>query len=529
MPFPRSSGILLHPTSLPSRFGIGDLGPEAYRFVDFLAESSQHIWQVLPLGPTGYGDSPYMCFSAMAGNPLLLSPELLRDHGLLDDGDLAGFPELPSFIDFGRVIPEKTKLLRKAWSHFKARPPAVDKVAFEEFSAKAADWVDDFGLFMALKSRHGGKPWVKWDRSFARPGRGVVRRLKRDLAVEIEYHKFLQFEFHRQVQKLRSYANLRNIKLIGDLPIYVAHDSAEVWARPEYFLLNGKTGNPIAVSGVPPDYFSATGQLWGNPIYDWKRLERDNFRWWIRRFKVLLEYVDAVRIDHFRGFESYWTVPFGETTAINGEWVEAPGEKLFRCLRAEFGDLPVIAEDLGIITPAVEALRDAFDLPGMKILQFAFGSGRDNPYLPHNFQSNCVVYTGTHDNDTTRGWYDALGPSEQEEVRNYIEEYFGTLGPEGICWDMVRLAYSSPARMAIVPLQDLLGLDSRARMNVPSRSWGNWIWRYPAGSLTDRLRDALVRLTSDTQRTLDENQAPHSSSTENLSETAELRTRIGVP
>lgn len=500
MPFPRTSGILLHPTSLPSRFGIGDLGPEAYRFVDFLAESAQHIWQVLPLGPTGYGDSPYMCFSAMAGNPLLLSPELLRNQGLLDDDDLSNFPELPSSIDYGRVIPEKTKLLRKAWSRFQTRAGSADKAAFEAFLEKAAYWIDDFGLFMALKNRHGGKPWVKWDRSLARPGNGILRRLKRDLAAEIKYHKFLQFEFHRQIAALRAYANGLNISLIGDLPIYVAHDSAEVWARPEYFQLNPKTGNPVAVAGVPPDYFSATGQLWGNPLYNWKRLERENFGWWIRRFKAILDYVDAVRIDHFRGFESYWTIPFGEPTAINGEWTEAPGEQLFRQLRADLGDLPVIAEDLGVITPQVEALRDAFDLPGMKILQFAFGSGRDNPYLPHNYQSNCVVYTGTHDNDTTVGWYESLTRVDQEEIRRYIFEQTGGPSPEGIHWDMIRLAYESAARIAIVPLQDVLGLGKEARMNVPSRSWGNWIWRYSEGVLTDKLKGRLAALTADSGR-----------------------------
>ena len=440
----------------------------------------------------------------MAGNPLLLSPEMLRNDDLLTDEDFSGFPCMPAMIDYGKVIHEKAGLLRIAWERFKARSSAEDLAAVDAFSEKAAYWIDDFCLFMALKNRYGGKPWVEWDRSLARPGRGIIRRLKRDLAPEIEYQRFLQFEFRRQIEKLRYYANQRNIKLVGDLPIYVAHDSAEVWARPEYFQLDGKTGKPVTVSGVPPDYFSATGQLWGNPIYDWKRLERENFRWWKRRFKTILDYVDAVRIDHFRGFESYWTVPFGEATAINGKWVEAPGEKLFMSLYETFGTLPVIAEDLGIITPEVEALRDAFDLPGMKILQFAFGSGRDNPYLPHNFSSNCVVYTGTHDNDTTAGWYRTIGPAEQEEVRAYIEEYLGSSGSEGIHWDMIKLAYYSPARMAIVPLQDILGLDSDARMNVPSRSWGNWVWRYSAESLTDQLKEALATLTTDTGRIISE-------------------------
>lgn len=522
MPFRRSSGILLHPTSLPSRFGVGDLGPEAYRFVDFLAECSQHIWQVLPLGPTGYGDSPYMCFSAMAGNPLLLSPEILQENGWLDADDLSGFPSLPVIIDYGRLIPEKTRLLRTAWSKFNRRSTPADRADFEEFCHKAGNWVDDFSLFMALKDRHGGKAWVQWDRSLARPGYGVLRRVRRELGAEIQYHKFLQYEFHRQVHDLRAYANAFDIKLVGDLPIYVAHDSAEVWARPEYFQLDSKTGNPAAVAGVPPDYFSATGQLWGNPLYNWKRLEQENFGWWARRFKAILDYVDGVRIDHFRGFESYWSIPFGEATAINGEWVVAPGEKLFRSLRAALGNLPVIAEDLGIITPAVEALRDAFDLPGMKILQFAFGSGRDNPYLPHNFQQNCVVYTGTHDNDTTVGWYRSLGPEEQDEVCRYIEEYAGSSNPAGIHWDLIRLAHRSPARIAIVPLQDIIGLGSEARMNFPSRSWGNWIWRYRPEMLTDKIKEALVTLTRRSGR------APAEPATPDAGEFTPAVSRIGA-
>ncbi|MFM8332689.1 MAG: 4-alpha-glucanotransferase, partial [Candidatus Methylumidiphilus sp.] len=401
MPLPRSSGILLHPTSLPSRFGIGDLGPEARRFVDFLAASGQRLWQVLPLGPTGFGDSPYMCFSAMAGNPLLISLETLRDRGLLDSADLDALPLFPEdAVDFGRVIPEKLPLLHKAWLKFDASASESERLAFEAF-CQGAHWLDDFALFMALKAAHQGGPWVEWSKTLVKRKPDALRRAKRKHADAIGFQRFLQFEFHRQISELKAYANQRDIKIIGDLPIYVAHDSAEVWAQPEYFDIDLETGMPHAVAGVPPDYFSATGQLWGNPLYNWDKLRQDGYGWWEARFRALLGYVDMVRIDHFRGFEAYWRVEYGEPTAVNGAWVPGPGEELFRRMYERLGDLPIIAEDLGVITPAVEALRDGFGLPGMKILQFAFGSGSGNPYLPHNYEANCVVYTGTHDNDTT--------------------------------------------------------------------------------------------------------------------------------
>jgi 4-alpha-glucanotransferase len=491
MPFSRSSGILLHPTSLPSRFGIGDLGPEAYTFVDFLSACGQRLWQVLPLGPTGYGDSPYMCFSAMAGNPLLISLEVLRDQSLLDDSDLNALPPYPNSVDYGRVISEKYPLLKKAWRNFRDRGASDQKMAFQEFCELNTDWLEDFALFMALKEHYHGKPWVKWNLSLVKRRRDAMKKATGKYAALMDFHRYLQFEFLRQITALRTYANRKKVSIIGDLPIYVAHDSAEVWAKREYFDINKDTGMPFSVAGVPPDYFSATGQLWGNPLYNWEQLKQDDFEWWIQRFIVLLGYVDAVRIDHFRGFEAYWRVKFGEDTAINGEWVLAPGKALFQRLYERFGYLPIIAEDLGVITPEVEQLRDDFNLPGMKILQFAFGTDDDNPYLPPNYIENCVVYTGTHDNDTSQGWFESLTDVEQKNVLLYLKSD----GPENIHWDMASLALLSVANMAIVPLQDILGLPASARMNTPSKKDGNWTWRFDRSMLTDAIRDKLLALT----------------------------------
>jgi len=427
----------------------------------------------------------------MAGNPLLISLEILKDRGLLDDSDLDSLPAYPTPVDYGRVITEKLPLLKKAWSNFRDRAGQQDRLALEEFSETAAYWLDDFALFMALKEHYEGKPWVRWTKSLIKRKPDAIRRAKLKQAESMGFHRFLQYEFHRQISDLKAYANQRHIKIIGDLPIYVAHDSAEVWAQPEYFDINQETGRPYAVAGVPPDYFSATGQLWGNPLYAWGRLRQDRYEWWVKRFEALLGYVDAVRIDHFRGFEAYWRVPYGEKTAVNGKWVPGPGEDLFRRLYERLGDLPIIAEDLGVITPGVELLRDEFNLPGMKILQFAFGSDDDNPYLPHNYPENCVVYTGTHDNDTTLGWFQSLAQAEREVVLEYVNSDW----PEEIHWDMISLAFSSAAIMAIIPLQDLLGLGSPARMNTPSKGQGNWTWRFEQGSLTEELRHKLLDLT----------------------------------
>lgn len=489
MPFPRSSGILLHPTSFPSRFGIGDLGHEAYRFIDFLKDGYQQYWQILPLGPTGFGNSPYMCYSALAGNPLLISPDKLVGEGLLSEDDFANLPEFPlDNVDYQQVESTKIPLLKKACSNFKANNTPKQIKAFEEFCYSKAYWLDDYSLFMALKDSTGGASWNSWDKDIASRKPKALEKAKKDLESEVFYHKFLQFQFYSQWSELRKYANDRNVEIIGDIPIYVAHDSADVWGNPENFALDKDTGAAALMAGVPPDYFSATGQLWGNPVYDWKQLEKQNFKWWVQRFEAMLDYVDIIRIDHFRGFEAFWAVPLGEETAVNGEWVKAPGDKLFETIKKELGTLPVLAEDLGTITPDVEALRDKFEFPGMKVLQFAFGGDASNPYLPFNVQdTNCVIYTGTHDNDTTVGWYEK---ANDDEKRN-LSFYLGNISPDGVHWDLIRLAMGSVANVAIFPLQDILGLGSNARMNVPSQGEGNWEWRYRSQAMNPELSQRM--------------------------------------
>ncbi|MFB2920795.1 MULTISPECIES: 4-alpha-glucanotransferase [Aerosakkonema] len=492
MPFPRSSGILLHPTSLPSRFGIGDLGMEAYRFVDFLADSKQRYWQILPLGPTGYGNSPYMCFSALAGNPLLISPEKLRDEGMLSEEDFWGLPEFPADkVDYEQVIKTKIPLLRKACENFKTRVSEFHQKEFTAFCHSKAYWLDDYALFMTFLDAHEGASWHTWEPELAKRDLATMDRLGRQLNAEIIFHKYVQYEFFRQWSELKRYANMRGIEIIGDIPIYVAHNSADVWAHSENFCLDEETGEPALMAGVPPDYFSETGQLWGNPVYDWDKLQKDNFHWWLQRFQSMLDYVDIIRIDHFRGFESFWVVEKGEETAINGEWVEAPGAALFELVREKLGRLPIVAEDLGVITPEVEALRDKFEFPGMKILQFAFGSGTDNPYLPFNYDRNCVAYTGTHDNDTSLGWFHHLS----EEEKNNILKYLGSTSDKGIHWDLIRVVFNSVANQAIIPLQDILGLGSEARMNKPGVGEGNWEWRYRSEALRWEDREFLKTLT----------------------------------
>lgn len=492
MSFKRASGILLHPTSLPSRFGIGELGIEAYRFIDFLAESSQQLWQVLPLGPTGYGNSPYASFSAIAGNPLLISLEQLQEQGLLADEDFATLPEFPvDRVDYDLVIKTKTPLLIQAWKNFKTNASPIQHKEFTAFCDSKANWLDDYALFMALREAHEGASWHTWERNISKLHPEVLEEWRQRLEGEVLFHKFLQFEFFRQWSKIKEYANSKKIQIIGDIPIYVAHDSADVWSHPDLFCLDEQTGEPSLMAGVPPDYFSETGQLWGNPVYKWDKLQEDNFGWWVQRFESLLEYVDIIRIDHFRGFESYWAVKQGETTAINGEWIKAPGDEFFQILNKELGKLPIMAEDLGIITPEVEALRDRFDFPGMKILLFAFGGGPDNPYMPFNYERNFAVYTGTHDNNTTIGWFNQISEYEKENVLRYL----GCISPEGVNWDFIRLAFSSVANQAIIPMQDILGLGGEAQMNFPSKAEGNWEWRYPSDALTDQLRDRLKSLT----------------------------------
>ncbi|HEX5503681.1 MAG TPA: 4-alpha-glucanotransferase [Thermomicrobiales bacterium] len=477
----RASGVLLHPTSLPGPYGVGELGPAAVAFLDFLAAAGQRLWQVLPLGPTAEGDSPYTSPSAFAGNPLLVSVARLRDDGLLDRADLADAPAFPTkVVAYEAVRPYKEGLLRRAHARF--RPDA----AFRAFAAREGAWLDDYALFAALRARHGGAHWWDWEPPLARRKPAALARARRALADELGFQRFVQYRFCADYAALRRAARARGIRLIGDLPIFVARDSADVWAHPDLFLLDAD-GAPTAVAGVPPDYYSATGQLWGNPLYRWDAMARDGYAWWTARLRAALALYDLVRLDHFRGFEAYWAVPAGAETAANGRWVAGPRDDFFDAARAALGGLPFIAEDLGLITPEVHALRERVGLPGMKVLQFAF-SDPDSPYLPHTFTPDCVVYTGTHDNDTTRGWWAAADDAERAFARRY-------LGRDGadIAWDLIRLAFGSVAALAVVPLQDVLDLGSAARMNTPGVPTGNWAWRCPPGALTPalaaRLRD----------------------------------------
>jgi 4-alpha-glucanotransferase len=489
----RLSGVLLHPTSLPGRYGIGDLGPEAYRWLDFLVAGRQHLWQVLPLGPTGYADSPYQSFSSFAGNPLLISPDRLLEAGLLTAHDLAAVPSFPNYrVDFGPVIQFKAALLQRSYERFKTTADATVTGRFEAFCASERAWLDDYALFMALKEAHAGAVWNTWEPVIAFRQPEAVAEWRRRLRDRMDLYRYVQFLFFEQWAALKQAANAQGVRLIGDVPIFVAHDSADVWAHPEYFHLD-EAGNPSVVAGVPPDYFSPTGQLWGNPLYRWDVLRASGYDWWIKRLRATLRTVDLVRLDHFRGFEAYWEVPAGETTATRGRWVKGPGAEVFDALRSALGSdpLPLIAEDLGVITPEVVALREQFNLPGMQILQFAFSTGIARMDPPYRYQPHSVVYVGTHDNDTALGWFhNSSTPDEREMARRYL----GTSGQE-FNWDMIRLALSSVCDTAIIPLQDLLGLGSEARMNYPSRPTGNWSWRCPPGVLTAAVSNRLADLT----------------------------------
>lgn len=493
MKFPRSSGILLHPTSLPGRYGIGDLGGDAYQFVDFLAASHQSLWQILPLGPTGYGDSPYQCFSAFAGNPMLISPDKMAEAGYLPTDAIVDVPEFPIHrVDYGWVIQYKNGLFDQAFAHFQASASDAQRAAFDQFCAKNAHWLDDFALFMALKTHHveqDGGVWNTWPADIAQREPEAMTRWMDDKAAEIDRHKFLQFVFFDQWLALKAYANERDIQIVGDAPIFVAYDSADVWANPDLFYLNDD-GSPAVIAGVPPDYFSKTGQRWGNPLYRWPVMAEDDYAWWQARLKATLTQVDIVRLDHFRGFEAYWEIPADEETAVIGQWVKGPGLEFFQTMVEILGDLPIIAEDLGVITPEVEEMRDTFDFPGMKILQFAFGGEKNSSFLPHTFPRNCVVYTGTHDNETTVGWYRNASLAEQDHVRRY-------LASDGfdIAWDMIRLAFASVANMAVVPLQDTMGIDNSARMNFPGKASGYWQWRFIPEMLTEDIQRRLVEIT----------------------------------
>lgn len=498
----RSSGILLHPTSLPGRFGIGDLGREAYRFADFLHATKQRVWQVLPLGPTGYGDSPYQVFSAFAGNPLLISLESLADEGLLSSQDWSDGPNFPEAqVDYGAVIHFKFPLLRTAFDRFQGNTGLSTRGGFLEFCQLQAAWLDDYALFMAVKDAQGGSAWTQWDPPIALRQPEALQHWKKRLADEIACWKFWQFLFFKQWMALKQYCHARSIQIMGDIPIFVAGDSADVWSHPQLFHLDER-GNPTVVAGVPPDYFSATGQLWGNPLYRWDVMAAYGYDWWVQRFRAAFELVDMVRIDHFRGFEAYWEVAAQETTAIHGRWVAGPGAELFEAVRHVLGDLPIVAENLGLITPEVEALRQKLGFPGMAVLQFAFGSGTaDSEFLPHNYCHNLLVYTGTHDNDTTVGWWNSTGegdstrrPEDVQREREFVRKYLGVDGSE-IHWAFIRAVLASVAKLAMVPLQDVLGLESQARMNLPARPSGNWQWRFPSGVLTEAIQERLKELT----------------------------------
>ncbi|MFO7874111.1 MAG: 4-alpha-glucanotransferase [Bacteroidales bacterium] len=487
----RSSGILLHITSLPGKYGIGTMGKEAYRFVDFLVASGQKLWQILPLGHTGYGDSPYQCFSAFAGNPLLIDLENLVDQGLLTPGELPDENEFPADnVDYGKVFHYKYDLLEKAYNRFKEKEEEHPlKKQFATFLSGNNWWLDDYAFFMALKIHHNGKPWPEWDEQIKLREPDALNRYHQHLQESINFYRFLQYLFYHQWLELKSYANINNIKIIGDLPIYVAFDSADAWANPENFDFD-KNMNPKTVAGVPPDYFSSTGQLWGNPIYNWQYQRENGFKWWVDRIRANFLLYDILRIDHFRGLAAYWSIPYGEETAINGQWIDTPGREMLQTVYDHLGEKPIIAENLGVITPDVEELREDFGMPGMKILQFAFDSGEENNFIPHTYDKNSVVYTGTHDNNTTVGWFKHSPEEDKQRMRDYF-----CLDENDPAWSFIRLAWSTVSHFAIAPMQDVLRLDEHARMNFPGKSPGYWKWRYTGDMLTDAHAEDLLKIT----------------------------------
>lgn len=487
MRFPRRAGILLHPTSLPGSFGVGDLGPSAYRFIDWLVAAGQSLWQVLPLGPTGYGDSPYQAFSAFAGNALLISPEWLLEQGLLTDAQLASAPTFPTdSVDFGAVIPWKDSLFRKAFAVFVGEPHPE----FERWTNANSAWLEDYALFIAIKAHFGNGPWKDWDADIRGREPQAMAHYAALLANEVAYQKFLQYQFAQQWTTLRAYARQQGVDLVGDMPIFIAHDSADAWAHKELFTLQ-EDGSLEVQAGVPPDYFSETGQLWGNPLYRWDVMATQGYTWWIDRFRSILNLVDMVRLDHFRGFEAAWTIPGGALTAQKGEWIKGPEFALFDAINTALGEMPIIAEDLGVITPEVEALRDRYNFPGMRILQFGFTADTSSAFQPHNFIQNTVAYTGTHDNETTRGWFENL----DTETRDWVLAYFNST-EDAIVYDMVRSIIASVADTAIIPMQDILDLGNEARINRPGVLGGNWQWRATADAFTPESTAELKRLAT---------------------------------
>lgn len=544
MRFKRSGGLLLHPTSFPSKYGIGDLGLSAYEFIDFLKRANQTIWQILPLGPTSFGDSPYQSFSTFAGNTLMISPEILIEEGYIVKSDLKEIPDFdPISIDYNEVSKYKSGIYKKAYQNFKISATDKQKAAYNKFCLENIYWLEDYSLFISLKEHfieerkpvvqiskikeeiksseleeeieslefkefktkyskilkdnaikdyYFGAVWSTWPDELVNRQISALDEWKKKLSEKMRYYKFLQYEFFRQWNKLKKYANANNIKIIGDIPIFVAYDSADTWANPDLFYLN-KQGFPTVVAGVPPDYFSVTGQLWGNPLYKWENHKKTHYKWWIDRISNSFKSLDILRIDHFRGFDEYWEVPFSEETAVKGKWKKGPGKELFTAIKKALGELPIIAEDLGLLTDSVEQLRDYFNFPGMKILQFAFlatDEKAENDYLPHNLVKNAVVYSGTHDNDTTKGWYSKSDNKDKDVVRRYIN-----VNGENISWDFIRLAYSTVCDIAIVTMQDVMELDSQYRMNTPGTPSGNWKWRYTKNMLLNEYAEKLKYLS----------------------------------
>jgi 4-alpha-glucanotransferase len=486
----RSSGIIMHIASLPGKYGIGTFGKEAYEFCDFLKKAGQKYWQILPLGPTSFGDSPYQSFSAFAGNPYFIDFDLLNKEGLLEQKDYnsINFGESVIDIDYGLIFKEKMKVLRKAYENLKS----TDIENLKLFEKEENYWLDDYALYMAIKSHFSLKSWQTWDEDIRLRKPEAIEKYKKLLSDEISYWKFLQYEFYKQWKALKLYVNNLDIEIIGDMPIYVAEDSADIWANPEAFLLHRKTLKPLSVAGCPPDIFAETGQLWGNPIYDWNYMEKTDYKWWVDRIRQSLNLYDVLRIDHFKGFESYWSIPYGNPTAKDGEWVKGPGIKVFNEIKNELGDVNIIAEDLGTLTEETIKLRDDTGFPGMKILTFAFDTDSTNPFLPHNYEKNFIVYTGTHDNDTVRGWMETTAPKDQ--VKRAIE-YLQLSKEEGYNWGFIRGAWSSVADVSIALIQDFLDLGNEARINLPSTLGNNWRWRVKEEVLTDTLAEKIYQVT----------------------------------
>jgi len=496
----RASGLLLHVTSLPSSYGIGDLGSSAFSWIDRLHDSGLAWWQALPLGPTGYGNSPYQSMSSFAGNELLISPGSLISDGLVQASDAQSHFSRDA-VDYDSVIPFKQRLLETAWANFKAgqRTDRDLAPAYDEFCARQAHWLEDYALFRALKEKYRGAYYLEWPEALVQRSPSALAEARRELATPIDRVRLAQFLLFRQADRLKEHAHARGVSLIGDLPFFVSPDSSDVWANPELFLLD-EQHRPRFVAGVPPDYFSAQGQLWGNPVYNWDAVRSTGYRWCIDRLRALLAHVDVIRLDHFRGFAAAWHVPAGAPTAQSGQWVAGPGASFFQAVQTELGHLPFVAEDLGVITADVQALRDQFQLPGMRILQFAFDGHADNPYLPHNFVHNTVAYTGTHDNATTRQWFEELPDDQRRNFWSYLKRAPGTSADAAP--ELMRLAWSSPAALAIAPLQDLLNLGSEARMNVPGRADGNWRWRVREDMLSFQAFQWLQDLTQSCKRSV---------------------------